>query len=79
MKFTLLLSSLLVLGGCASTQPEVINYKFPANLTTPCEKLPLLKGDTLGDLYKYTIEVTAIYNECALRHDALSKAVKTQN
>jgi uncharacterized lipoprotein YmbA len=62
--------------GCASTHPTVPTYQVPANLTAPCEELPRMRGDTLGDLYKYTVEVVTLYNQCAMRHDALSQAVK---
>ena len=64
----------LLLVGCA-VSPKVPDYKFPANLLVPCEELPPLDGDTLGDLYEYTVEIATLYNICAVRHDALSKAV----
>jgi hypothetical protein len=69
----------LLLVGCASNTPKVPDYQFPANLTTPCEPLPQLKNGSLGDLYKYTIEIATLYNQCAIRHDALSEAVKKIN
>jgi len=65
----------LLLVGCTAT-PKVPDYKFPANLLVPCEELPPLNGNTLGDLYEYTVEIATLYNTCAVRHDALSKAVK---
>ena len=68
----------LLLVGCA-VSPKVPDYKFPANLLVPCEELPPLDGDTLGDLYEYTVEIATLYNICAVRHDALSKAANKAN
>jgi len=68
----------LLLVGCA-VSPKVPDYKFPANLLVPCEELPPLDGDTLGDLYEYTVEIATLYNICAVRHDALSKAANKPN
>jgi uncharacterized lipoprotein YmbA len=65
-----------LLAGCASSTPKVPDYQFPANLTTPCDKLPHIRAGSLADLYKYTIEIATLYNQCAMRHDALSEAVK---
>lgn len=76
MKLITLLAALLVLTGCATSMPKVPDYQFPANLTAPCEELPHLRAGSLGDLYKYTIEIATLYNQCAVRHDALSEAVK---
>ena len=67
---------LLALVGCATNTPKVPDYQFPANLTTPCDPLPRLTGNTLGDLYEYTIDIATLYNQCAYKHDALSEAVK---
>lgn len=70
----LFMSTLLI--GCASVDiPRVPDYQIPANLIVKCEELPEMRGDTLGDLYKYTIEIITLYNVCATRHDSLAKAV----
>lgn len=76
MKFTIIALSVFLLAGCSAIGPKVPDYQFPANLTVPCEDLPPLNGSTLGDLYEYTIDIATLYNQCALRHDALSEAVK---
>jgi len=78
MKLTIIALSVL-LTGCSTIGPKVPEYQFPANLTVPCEDLPPMNGNTLGDLYEYTIEIATLYNQCALRHDALSEAVKKPN
>lgn len=78
MKTTILLSFLFLVG-CSVPGPKVPEYQFPANLTVPCEDLPPMNGNTLGDLYEYTIDIATLYNQCALRHDALSEAVKKPN
>lgn len=76
---TTILLPLFLIGCAAPSGPKVPDYQFPANLTVPCEDLPPMKGNTLGDLYEYTIDVVSLYNQCALRHDALSEAVKKPN
>lgn len=73
---TLVLAITFVLAGCATSATKVPDYQFPANLTTPCEELRPLRDGSLGDLYKYTIEIATLYNQCAIKHDALSEAVK---
>lgn len=70
----IILSTVLV--GCTTPQIEVVDSKYPANLLVPCQELQELKGDTLGDLYKYTTNLISLYNECAIRHDSLVKAVE---
>jgi hypothetical protein len=75
IKYSVLICSLFLLGGCATSNVIPLEQKYPANLTVRCEPLPTLKGSTLGDLYKYTIAISTMYNECAVRHDALSEAV----
>jgi uncharacterized lipoprotein YmbA len=77
MKSLILVAALsIVLVGCAAPTPKIPNYQLPANLTTPCEELPPLQNGSLGDLYKYTVEIATLYNQCAIKHDALSQAVK---
>lgn len=62
--------------GCTTPRVEVVDSKYPANLLVPCEELQELKGNTLGDLYKYTTNLITLYNECAIRHDSLVQAVE---
>mgnify|MGYP006451952249 FL=1 len=66
----------LFLLGCATPNVEVVDSKYPANLLVSCQELPQLKGNSLGDLYKYTTNLITLYNECAIRHDSLVKAVE---
>ena len=73
--FLIALLSLSIVG-CASTEANLPTYQIPANLIAPCQELPRLRAGSLADLYKYTIEIATLYNQCAIRHDALSEAVK---
>jgi len=76
MKILTLLAIPILLVGCATPQVEVVDSKYPANLLVPCQELRELRGDSLGDLYKYTTDLITLYNECAIRHDSLVEAVK---
>lgn len=66
----------ILLVGCATPRVEVVDSKYPANLLVPCQELQELRGNTLGDLYKYTTNLITLYNECAIRHDSLVQAVE---
>lgn len=79
MKILTLVLSAALITGCATSTPKVTEYEFPANLTTPCDELPRLRAGSLANLYKYTLEIATLYNQCAMRHDALSEAVKKIN
>lgn len=76
MKLLIIASLSLFVVGCAAPTPKIPDYQIPANLITPCEELPHIRAGSLADLYKYTIEIATLYNQCAIRHDALSEAVK---
>lgn len=77
---TILSVCVMMLSGCSTFSQAVPNKTvptIPANLTTPCDSLDVL-GDnsTMGDLVKYTVDLMAKYNECAMRHDNLVKATE---
>jgi len=46
----------------------------PADLATPCPRLPELSGTTGKVMLPWALEVVHLYNDCAARHDGLIKA-----
>lgn len=71
MKYTLLLS-LLILAGCSTPVP--VKPKFPAvpkTLVEPCAQLKKIEGEQVSivDLHKVVVENYTLYHECATKID----------
>jgi hypothetical protein len=81
----LLASALIALGlaGCGSMTKILPKQEIPpppANLVVRCPGIPLIQNDAnMGDLVKYTTELMEQYNECAMKHDDLTRATEGRN
>lgn len=66
----MLIVALFLLMACASSPKPLAK---PADLIQPCPALPVFKGKDLGDIVRYTVNLTKLYKVCAARHEALAK------
>ena len=76
-----LLAVLMLTVGCQSGV-NLTRLNVDNSLLTPCPTLPLLdnsKEVTLGDLVMSDITLASLYNECKIRHSALSDSVRRFN
>lgn len=64
---------ILTSSACSATPPAALTP--PANLSAPCAPLPEFDGQTSDDLAQSYLDLVAIYNDCAIRHNGLSRAV----
>lgn len=55
---------------CSSSPKQLAK---PANLIQPCAKLDKFRGKDIGDIIRYTINLTKMYRVCAARQEALAK------
>ena len=70
-----ILTIALMQAGCQSSmQPLPNGVEPPADLATPCPRLPELSGTTGKVMLPWALEVVHLYNDCAARHDGLIKA-----
>ena len=67
--------SALMMTGCASSIKLQNTNKLPANLSQPCPDLPELHGKTGKSIFRWSVTVVNLYNECQAKHRATVSAV----
>lgn len=51
---------------------------IPADLLLKCQQLPEPNVKTMGDLLEFSIGLTDMYAECAIRHNRLSRFLRSE-
>ncbi|MDY3551382.1 hypothetical protein R5W24_000458 [Gemmata sp. JC717] len=62
------------LSACSGTPPVPRAYQN-ANLVAECRAAPTFEGRTSDDLVSAYLRLSALYAECAARHNALADSV----
>lgn len=72
-----LLTVALMLTGCASSKPQLIQPTIPAldsALSAPCQPVSEPIDDSVDSLIDSYIDMAGKYADCSSRHDAVVKA-----